>query len=154
MEPAAVRGYPMYLVLARPGEVEGIGPPRFRTRAELPLADLGRSLTREFHPRELAADPMPRCRETADEVARVTGVMARVEPGIKDFDYGAWQWKRHDEIERKPPREFALWMSVPQWLRFPGGESLEPVALHTADALRGRLIVTRTTWWSGSHTRA
>ncbi len=137
----------MQLVLTRHGEVEGIDPPRFRGRAELPLTNLGRrqaqalgrSLAREFHPRELAASPMQRCRDTADEIARATGVTARVEPGINDFDYGIWQWKTHDEIERKFPREFALWMSAPQWLRFPGGESLETVALRTADALREAL---------------
>lgn len=134
----------MHIVLTRHGQVEGIDPPRFRGRMELELTGTGRAqaktlaaaIARQFSPEAVLTSPMKRCRDTGAAIAEVCGVPAAVLQGIDDFDYGQWQWKTHDQVRAESPREFALWKQAPQWMRFPGGESLQDVALRTSDALR------------------
>ncbi|MGS0895948.1 histidine phosphatase family protein [Burkholderia stagnalis] len=134
----------MRIVLTRHGKVEGIDPPRFRGRTELELTPLGRqqaerladAIASRFKPAVVYTSPMKRCRDTGRAIATACGVAAHVQPGIDDFDYGDWQWRSHDDISVQFPDQYALWKTAPQWMRFPGGESLQAVALRTANALR------------------
>ncbi len=135
----------MHIVLTRHGQVEGIDPPRFRGRMELALTDAGRrqakaladAIARRFRIDAVLTSPMQRCRDTGAAIAESCGVRDTVLPDIDDFDYGQWQWKTHAEAQAEFPSAFALWKRAPQWMRFPGGESLQDVASRTADALRG-----------------
>lgn len=135
----------MQIVLTRHGQVEGIDPPRFRGRMELELTEAGRrqakalgsAIARQFKPDAVLTSPLKRCRETGAEIAQACALPSSVLPGIDDFDYGQWQWKTHAQAQAEHPHEFALWKKAPQWMRFPGGESLQDVAARTADALRG-----------------
>ncbi|SAK89391.1 phosphoglycerate mutase [Caballeronia arationis] len=137
----------MRVILTRHGEVEGIDPPRFRGRMQLALTDLGRrqaqaladALATRYQPAAVYTSPMQRCRDTAAVIATVCGGSAYVQPGMDDLDYGQWQWKSHEEALREFPDEFTLWKTAPQWMRFPGGESLQSVALRIADAMRDLL---------------
>lgn len=134
----------MQIMLTRHGEVEGISPPRFRGRMELALTErgqrqagaLGLALAEQCKPAAVYTSPLQRCRDTGAAIATACGLSAQVQAGIDDFDYGEWQWKTHEEARTQFPRDFALWKQTPQWMRFPGGESLQAVALRTADALR------------------
>ncbi|MGP8432750.1 histidine phosphatase family protein [Paraburkholderia fungorum] len=137
-------GRPMRIILTRHGEVDGIDPPRFRGRMQLALTDLGRrqaqalanAVSEKFEPVAIYTSPMQRCRDTAVAIAAACGKSSYVQPGIDDIDYGQWQWKSHEEAGQQFPVEFALWKTAPQWMRFPGGESLQSVALRTTDAVR------------------
>ncbi|MBM2766756.1 histidine phosphatase family protein [Burkholderia anthina] len=134
----------MRIVLTRHGQVEGIDPPRFRGRAELELTPLGwrqaallaDTVAARFKPVAVYTSPMKRCRDTGHAIATACAVPEHVQPGIDDFDYGAWQWKSHADALAQFPDQYALWKTAPQWMQFPGGESLQAVALRTADALR------------------
>ncbi|WP_454872145.1 histidine phosphatase family protein [Paraburkholderia xenovorans] len=134
----------MRIILTRHGEVDGIDPPRFRGRMQLALTDLGRrqaqalanAVAEKFQPVAIYTSPMQRCRDTGAAIAAACGKSSYVQPGIDDIDYGQWQWKSHEEASQQFPVELALWKTAPQWMRFPGGESLQSVALRTADAVR------------------
>ena len=134
----------MHIILTRHGEVEGIRPERFRGRMELELTAHGRQqakavahrIAAEFAPQAVYTSPMGRCRDTGAEIASACGLSAQVLEGVNDLDYGAWQWKTHDEVQSSHPQDYALWKAAPQWVRFPDGESLQDLALRTADALR------------------
>jgi len=134
----------MQIILTRHGEVEGIHPERFRGRMELELTALGRQqakavahrIAAEFAPQAVYTSPMGRCRETGAEIASACSLDAQVLDGVNDLDYGQWQWKTHEEVKAAHPQAYALWKSAPQWVRFPGGESLQDLALRTADGLR------------------
>ncbi|WP_079419557.1 histidine phosphatase family protein [Thiomonas intermedia] len=134
----------MQIILTRHGEVEGIHPERFRGRMELELTALGRQqakavahrIAAEFAPQAVYTSPMGRCRDTGAEIASACGLSAQVLDGVNDLDYGQWQWKTHDEVKSAHPQAYALWKAAPQWVRFPGGESLQDLALRTADGLR------------------
>ncbi|WP_321969155.1 histidine phosphatase family protein [Paraburkholderia tropica] len=134
----------MRIVLTRHGEVEGIVPPRFRGRTQLALTRLGQqqalalaaAVASQFSPAMVYTSPMQRCRDTGHSIATACGVGEQVLEGINDFDYGDWQWKTHDEARAEYPAQLGLWKSAPHWMHFPGGESLQAVALRTMDALR------------------
>jgi Fructose-2,6-bisphosphatase len=134
----------MRVILTRHGEVEGIEPPRFRGRMDLVLTERGRrqaqalakTLAAQYRPAAICTSPMTRCRDTGAVIGAACGMSACVQPGIDDIDYGQWQWKSHEETRTQFPDDFALWKDAPQWMRFPGGESLQDVASRTADAFR------------------
>ncbi|KWF20822.1 histidine phosphatase family protein [Burkholderia pseudomultivorans] len=137
----------MQIILTRHGQVEGIDPPRFRGRTELELTPQGRqqaelladTIAARFTPVAVYTSPMKRCRDTGHAIATVCAIPEHVQSGIDDFDYGAWQWKSHADARAEFPDQYALWKTAPQWMQFPGGESLQTVALRTTDTLRGLL---------------
>lgn len=134
----------MQIILTRHGEVEGIHPERFRGRMELELTALGcrqakavaERIAAEFTPQALYTSPMGRCRQTGAEIGLACGLNPQVLDGVNDLDYGDWQWKTHEEVKTAHSQTYALWKTAPQWVRFPGGESLQDLALRTADGLR------------------
>lgn len=138
----------MRIILTRHGQVEGIDPPRFRGRMELALTELGqrqaqalaKAVAVQCRPAAIYTSPMQRCRDTGAVVGTACGVPLQVQLGLDDVDYGQWQWKSHEEANEQFPHEFTLWKETPQWMRFPHGESLQAVALRTADALRELLL--------------
>ncbi|WP_330555605.1 histidine phosphatase family protein [Burkholderia multivorans] len=139
----------MRIVLTRHGQVEGIDPPRFRGRAELELTPLGRrqakmvadTIAMRFKPVAVYTSPMKRCQDTGHAIATACAIPQHVQAGIDDFDYGEWQWMSHADARVQFPDQYTLWKTAPQWMQFPGGESLQAVALRTADALRELLAI-------------
>ncbi|WP_028227110.1 histidine phosphatase family protein [Paraburkholderia ferrariae] len=135
----------MRIILTRHGLVEGIDPPRFRGRAQLALTALGQrqaqalasAVSARYAPTIIYTSPRQRCRDTGNAIASTCSVESRVEHGLDDLDYGEWQWKTYDVARAQFPAQFALWKSAPQWMRFPGGESLQVLASRTADVIRG-----------------
>lgn len=137
----------MQIILTRHGEVEGMQPERFRGRMELALTARGSEqakavadrIAAEFAPQAVYTSTMQRSRETGAAIAAACGLSAQVLAGVNDLDYGDWQWKTHEEVRATHPHLHVLWKVAPQWVRFPGGESLQDLALRTVDGLRALL---------------
>lgn len=129
------------IVLTRHGHVEGIDPPRFRGRADLPLSKRGElqaevlavRLAGVEHPTAIYSGPLGRCLRTAGILGRSWTIEPQSTPSLQDLDYGDWQGQAHAEIE---PEQLSLWYSTPDRVRFPHGESLQDMALRAADLLR------------------
>lgn len=134
----------MKLILVRHGHVEGITPPRFRGRTDLPLTSLGRRqaaataarIAAEWKIDAIYASPASRAADTAAAIAEASGLAPNVLTEIADFDYGLWNGKSHDAVQHEWPGPYALWRDAPHLARPPGGETLQALALRTADALR------------------
>jgi probable phosphoglycerate mutase len=132
------------ILLVRHGHVEGIDPARFRGRRDLPLTAEGRRQARaaaafiaaRWRPTIVYTSPLQRCVETGREIAVVAAVDSTVLDELTDLDYGAWQWRTHDEVRGQWPRLFDLWLSAPHLVRLPGGESVQDLLGRTADAVR------------------
>ena len=132
------------ILLTRHGHVDGIHPARFRGRAELPLTDRGLAqadalaarIAVRWKPAAVYTSALQRYVVTGQRVAEVCGIPASVHDGMGDIDYGAWQMRTHDEIEKEAPEAYRLWRRAPHLMRFPGGESLQDVVARTADTLR------------------
>lgn len=134
----------MKLILIRHGHVEGISPPRFRGRQEVPLTEHGLSQVRataervaaEWRVDAIYTSPLGRCRETSAALAIATGASVTAAPEFMDFDYGEWSWRELDAVRSEQPEAFERWFSRPDLIRVPGGESLQEMAARAADCLR------------------
>lgn len=132
------------VLLTRHGHVEGIRPERFRGRAELALTARGEAeaealaahIARHWKPARIYTSALQRCVVTGNSIATAVGLAAEPLTGLMDIDYGAWQMRTHEEVEKEAPEAFRLWRTAPQRVRFPGGESLQDLMARTADVLR------------------
>jgi phosphoserine phosphatase len=132
------------IILTRHGHVEGIRPRRFRGREDIPLTDLGREqatvtakrIAKLWQPSMILTSPMSRCVATGAAISGACGTPSRVLDALNEIDYGAWQWKTHDEIRRTFPEHYAKWCTAPHLFRFPRGESLQDLVARIGDALR------------------
>jgi broad specificity phosphatase PhoE len=132
------------IILTRHGHVEGISPRRFRGRENVRLTDLGRAqaeatarqIAELWRPDDVFTSPMGRCVETAAAIANACGTASRILDSLIEIDYGNWQWKTHEEINRTFPELYARWRTTPHLFRFPQGETLQDLVARVADALR------------------
>jgi len=132
------------ILLLRHGHVEGIKPERFRGRADLALTDTGqrqaellaRRIASQWAPGSIYTSPLQRCVATGAAIARACGVPSEPLTGLNDLDYGAWQSLTYDDAGAKYPDLFAAWLTTPDLVGFPDGESLQDVAARTANLLR------------------
>jgi phosphoserine phosphatase len=132
------------IILVRHGHVEGIDPPRFRGRTEIPLTELGMRQARaaaerlagSWRPAAIYTSPMGRCISTAQAISTATSIGYETLDSLNDLDYGAWRWRTYEEVKAQEPELFARWHAAPHLLRFPGGESLQDLVARGADAIR------------------
>jgi broad specificity phosphatase PhoE len=132
------------IVLIRHGHVEGISPARFRGRADVPLTEQGiaearaaaRRIAEGWSPAKVYTSPLQRCVTTGSFIADACGCSLEPLQDLNDIDYGALQWKTHDEVKREHPDLFKNWFSTPHLVRFPQGDSLQDLVVRTSNALR------------------
>ena len=106
----------------------------FRGRADLPLSDLGRAQAGAVGAylagrgiTALFSSPMLRARQTAEPLAKRTGLAIQDAPGLIDADFGRWQGLTTPQVARRFPDLFRQWQAEPARVAFPGGESYRAV---------------------------
>jgi phosphoserine phosphatase len=132
------------IILTRHGHVDGIAPPRFRGRTDVPLTALGvaqanaaaRRIAAISRPTTIYTSPMSRCITTGEAIVKACSAPSQVLDQLNDLDYGLWQWKTHDEIRTAFAEQYETWHTAPELFRFPHGESLQDLVARAADALR------------------
>ena len=115
---------------------------RFRGRADLELDEVGRKQAqatakriREWPVTAIYSSPLRRARETAESLAKPTGLEVKELSGIIDIDYGQWQGLSPEEAETKDSDLYRTWLQSPHQVAFPGGESLKGVQDRAMSAL-------------------
>ena len=81
----------------------------------------------------------PRLRAVATARALVANPI--VEDDLRELDFGDFEGRTFEEIERTEPELFRLWMETPTRVRFPNGESyadLKARAVRVLDEIRAR----------------
>ncbi|MDA9436883.1 histidine phosphatase family protein [Bradyrhizobium sp. CCBAU 51627] len=132
------------ILLVRHGHVEGIRPPRFRGREDLPLTSRGQAealavsqrIASKWQPERVYTSPLSRCVATGAAIASACAIEAESIEALNDIDYGAWRMKSHDEMAAAEPMLHAIWFNTPHLMRFPDGDSLQDVVARAADAVR------------------
>lgn len=132
------------LILVRHGHVEGIFPKRFRGRMDVPLTARGErearaaaeSIASRWRPTVVYTSPLQRCLQTGREIAMACAVDSAVLADLNDLHYGAWQWRTNDEVRTRWPELLDRWLTAPQLVRFPQGESLQDLVARVANVLR------------------
>ncbi len=122
------------IILVRHGETEWNVREVFRGRIDIELNQTGikqAELLAEFlSKRKLDAiysSPLQRAVKTAEIIAGYHKLPVEIAPGLIDFDYGKWQGLPHQEVKDKYKELYAEWISRPEKVKIPAGESLNDV---------------------------
>ena len=120
------------IFLIRHGETQANRLGIFRGRTDIPLSETGLKqadeLRRYFQSRpveQVFSSPLRRARETA--AACFPGHCIILDELINNLDLGAWSGRPKREIQLEQPRQWQRWISRPERMVFPGGESLSDV---------------------------
>jgi probable phosphoglycerate mutase len=105
------------------------------------LSEKGRRQSEQLALRLMSADlaavcssPLPRARETAAPIARMTGLEVEIAPAATEFDFGSWAGWPMDALESDPLwRRFNVFRST---TAAPGGELMLDVQLRIVGLLR------------------
>ncbi|MFH8515695.1 bifunctional RNase H/acid phosphatase [Streptomyces gelaticus] len=87
---------------------------------------------------EIVSSPLRRCRETADAVAARLGLEVRIEDGLRETDFGAWEGLTFDEVRERYGPDLDAWLASAKAAPTGGGESFAEVTRRVA-AARDRL---------------
>ncbi|MDQ1029690.1 broad specificity phosphatase PhoE/ribonuclease HI [Streptomyces umbrinus] len=146
-------GTPATLVLLRHGETPLTPQKRFSGSggSDPALSDTGRhqadrvatALAARGTVQDIISSPLTRCRETAEIVAARLGLDVRIEDGLRETDFGAWEGLTFAEVRERYPDDMNAWLSSPDAEPTGGGESFEAVAQRVA-AARDELLAAHT----------
>ena len=75
------------------------------------------------------ASPRRRAVATADVVAAKHGLEPVIREALAEIDFGSFEGRTFDEIASSHPGAYAQWMSKPETIRFPGGESFSDLRI-------------------------
>ncbi|GHF33417.1 bifunctional RNase H/acid phosphatase [Streptomyces morookaense] len=87
----------------------------------------------------VVTSPLRRCRETAATVAARLGLEVRVEEGLRETDFGAWEGLTFAEVRERHPADLDAWLASTKAAPTGGGESFAAVARRVS-AARDRLL--------------
>ncbi|MFE0377953.1 bifunctional RNase H/acid phosphatase [Streptomyces inhibens] len=87
----------------------------------------------------VVSSPLRRCRETAETVAARLGLDVRIEEGLRETDFGAWEGLTFAEVRERFPDDLDAWLGSAKVAPTGGGESFASVARRVAVA-RDKLI--------------
>ncbi|MGY0062307.1 bifunctional RNase H/acid phosphatase [Streptomyces sp. LZ34] len=142
-------GTPATFVLLRHGETALTPEKRFsgtggsdpelspvgRRQAELVAAALAARGTIQV----VVSSPLRRCVETAEAAASRIGVDVRIEEGLRETDFGAWEGLTFAEVRERYPDDLQAWLASSKAAPTGGGESFATVARRVA-LTRDKLI--------------
>ena len=130
------------IVLIRHGRTEWNRVERFRGRVDLELDEVGikqaeASAARitEWPISAVYSSPLRRALATAEILAGHLNLKVKPLPAIIDIDYGKWHGLSPDEASAGYSDLYSTWLSNPQEVKFPGGESLAEVRERCASAV-------------------
>lgn len=87
---------------------------------------------------DIVCSPLRRCRETAAAVADRLGLDVRIEDGLRESDFGAWEGLTFGEVRERYGDDLTAWLADPETAPTGGGESFTEVA-DRVEAARDRL---------------
>ena len=122
------------IILARHRETQWNVEEVFRGRIDIELNENGikqAELLAEYLSNlkidDIYSSPLKRALKTGEVIASHHELEVKIAPGLIDFDYGKWQGLPHQEVKDKYEELYTEWISQPDQVRIPGGESLNDV---------------------------
>ncbi|MER7046658.1 bifunctional RNase H/acid phosphatase [Streptomyces jumonjinensis] len=142
-------GAPATLVLLRHGETaltpekrfsgSGGGDPELSPAGRRQAEAVAAALAARGTVQEIVSSPLKRCRETAEAVAARLNLDVRIEEGLRETDFGAWEGLSFAEVQERYADDLAAWLSSARATPTGGGESFTTVARRVA-AARDRIV--------------
>jgi len=130
------------VILIRHGETDWNKEQIFRGRIDVALNEVGLAQARtvqatlkDVQINAIYSSPLSRALETARVVGEGRNCEIRIEEGFIDIDFGRWQGLSHQKVKEDYKDLYEMWLSKPQMVTFPEGESLEEVQKRSMKAL-------------------
>lgn len=137
------------LVLVRHGRTAWNSEGRAQGHTDVGLDDLGRAqaaamapVVAAMHPVALWCSDLARARQTAAEVEGATGLAARLDPRLREFDVGERAGLTVAEFAEQMPAEYAAWKAGHITGGVAGAETVADVVDRMTPALREIAAVT------------
>jgi probable phosphoglycerate mutase len=86
----------------------------------------------------LIASPLKRTRQTAEAIARSTGLEITFDEAWFELSFGSWDGKSIEEVQAEEPDEYQAWLNSSSYAP-PGGESYDEASVRIEEALE-RLV--------------
>ncbi len=122
------------IILARHGETKWNVEEVFRGRIDIELNETGikqAELLAEYLSavkiEAIHSSPLKRALSTAEPIASRHKLDVQITSGLIDLDFGKWQGLTTKEVENKYKELYAEWISRPDKVKIPAGESLNDV---------------------------
>ena len=122
------------LYLIRHGETPWNVEGRYQGQLDPPLNERGRQQAQETARRlaplgfeAIYSSDLKRAFQTAEALARETGLPIQIDPRLREINQGQWQGVLIDDICARWPQELHSWRHEPWQHQPPGGERLEQV---------------------------
>jgi broad specificity phosphatase PhoE len=130
------------LLLLRHGRTAWNSIGRAQGHGDVQLDEVGHAQAAAVAPQLAALRPaalwtsdLTRARQTCGYLERATGLSAKVDERLREFDVGARQGMTADQFESAFPEAYAAWRSGEDMVRVPGSETAPEVAVRMAPAL-------------------
>lgn len=130
------------LLLLRHGEPEDSARGRCYGKLDVALSERGRSQAlaaaiglRSAGIDAVYASPSLRARETASVLSHDSGVETRIDPRLAEIDFGTFEGMTYDEARERFPNLYRAWMTRPNEVVFPEGESFADIERRVSAAL-------------------
>ncbi len=130
------------VILIRHGETDWNTQQIFRGKIDIPLNESGlaqaRAVRESLKDREIDriySSPLSRALETARILGENRNLKIETEEAFIDIDFGRWQGLSHQKVREAHKDLYEMWLSNPQTVTFPEGESLETVRTRSGKAL-------------------
>lgn len=130
------------IIIVRHGESSGNLEQRVRGRTEFPLNENGLAQARAAAAALkneriecVYSSPLERALVTARIIAESGGFPVRADERFNNMNYGVWEGRKKDDLERDFPNEWRIWATRPEELRLPGAESFDEARDRSVAAL-------------------
>ena len=86
-------------------------------------------------PEILIASPLQRTRQTAEAIAKETGLPIVFDEIWYELSFGSWDGLTNDEVREKFPEDYQAWLNSSSYAP-PGGESYDEASIRIEEALQ------------------
>ena len=132
-----------YIYLIRHGQTRMNRADVFRGVTDVPLDEAGREQAvavgkalKDHGVERIVASSLSRAAETAAIVSeKLGGVPVDLDRRLADIHLGEWQGLNVSQVQEKYPKLYEAWLTRPGEVVFPGGESMEKVAMRYWECL-------------------
>lgn len=132
------------IILVRHGETEWNVAEIFRGRADIELnktgvkqAELLAAYLSKIKVAAIYSSPLKRALTTAEIIAGYHHTRVNIAHGLIDFNYGKWQGLSHQKVKNTDRELYQAWISHPDRVKMPAGESLDDVRQRAEDVVTG-----------------
>lgn len=131
------------LILIRHGETPYNRNRRYQGHRDTPLTKKGKRQAKEVAIRlrnesldAIYSSDLKRTRYTAKVINGCHSLKINILPQLREIDFGDWEGKTHDEIQREWRGLLDEWEKKPSEIKIPGGESIQELAKRTRTTIK------------------